>query len=91
MNRYEGEERRQQSWHLEKSISIGHIITTLTVSMSVLVWASNTETRITVLESEATHATEQNKATEQYVRESVVRIEAAIVRMEDVVRGKADK
>jgi hypothetical protein len=91
MVKYEGEERRQQSWHLEKSISIGHIITTLTVAASVFLWASNTETRITLLEREALHAKEQNQATEQYVRESVSRIEASIIRMEDIMRGKADK
>lgn len=36
----------RRNWHLEKSVSIGHIITTLSVAATVLWWAATTEGRL---------------------------------------------
>ena len=33
-------------WHLERSVSVGHIISTITVIVSLLSWASTVETRL---------------------------------------------
>lgn len=35
-------------WHVEKTVSVGHIITTLSIGVSVIWWASTVETRIAV-------------------------------------------
>lgn len=88
---YEGENRRHRQWHLEKSISVGHIITTLTVAFSALVWASHTDTRITVVENEVIAAKLRDEKIELYVKESVGRIEASVIRIEVVLREKADR
>lgn len=48
----------QRSWHLEKSVSIGHIITTIAVMGSFIAWAMKQENRMATIES----ATKQNTA-----------------------------
>lgn len=43
-----GDDRRK--WHFEKTINVGHLITTITVAVSVVVWAMKMDARVTVLE-----------------------------------------
>ena len=38
-------------WHLKKELTIGHIVTTIVVVASALLWVGKTESRITVLET----------------------------------------
>ncbi len=81
----------KRGWHLEKTVSIGHIITTLTVACSVVIWAMSMDTRVTVLEKEVTHAQAADARLEVQLKESVARIEAAVIRIEQAMRDKADK
>ncbi len=37
-------------WHLDKRISVGHLITTLTVVVSVVIWSLQLQAKITVVE-----------------------------------------
>lgn len=55
-----------REWHLEKSVSIGHIVTTLVVAVGVVLYLSDIERRIdgTVIE-------------QQHLKSDVVRIEQA--------------
>lgn len=85
------ERRSKQAWRLDKTVSIGHIITTLTVAGSVLIWAMNMSTRVSVLESEVVHGKQADARLESQIKESVARIEAAVVRIEATVANKADK
>lgn len=48
MTEKELEERR--TWHLDKRLNVGHILTTITIAVGVFVWASKMDSRITVLE-----------------------------------------
>lgn len=89
--KYEGVERRNGSWHLDKTISIGHILTTLTVAGSLVVWGLTVDKRVAVLEAAAVYNTEAHKRMDDTLKESVARIEAAVVRMEAALRDKADK
>lgn len=41
----------QRSWHLDKSVSIGHIITTLAAVGSFVAWALKQESRVTNIEA----------------------------------------
>ena len=41
----------ERQWHLEKSISVGHIITTVTVALGAIWWAAKLETRINILDN----------------------------------------
>ena len=42
----------RRKWHLERSVSVTHIITTLSMIAAMFFWAHRTDTRITVLEVE---------------------------------------
>lgn len=35
-------------WHLKREISIGHIFTTLTVAISMIIWFKNLENRVEI-------------------------------------------
>ena len=91
MSPQQPERRAKQAWHLDKTVSIGHLITTLTVAGSVLIWAMNVSTRVSVLESEVVHGKLMDERLESQLKESVQRIEAAVVRIEAAVAQKADK
>jgi len=41
----------RRGWHLEKNVSIGHIITTFSVAVSMLIWATTVEKRVSLLEA----------------------------------------
>ena len=41
----------EEHFHLDRSISVGHIITTITIVVSMIWWASTVETRLAVQES----------------------------------------
>lgn len=56
---------QQNGFHLEKSISVGHIITTMTIVVSVVWWASTVETRLAVNATQIEAArTESNRQSE---------------------------
>ena len=42
--------REHKHWHLEKSVSISHLISTILIIISVITFASKMDTRVTVLE-----------------------------------------
>lgn len=50
MPNYEGKERRDQHWHLDKKFNIGHFLTTLGMAGAVFVWAMTMESRIATQE-----------------------------------------
>lgn len=43
---------RRQGFHIDKSISIGHIISTVTIIIWLITWGSSVETRISVNSTE---------------------------------------
>ena len=88
---YEGEERREARWHLEKTVSIGHIITTVAIAGSVLAWAMRMDSRMVVVETQITFAAHDRGKLESNYRESVQEIKAGIVRIENKLDHKADK
>ena len=68
-------------FHLEKSISVGHIITTMTIVVSVVWWASTVETRLAVnatqIEAARTETTRQSEDAKIYraeIREQLILI-----------------
>lgn len=69
-----------QGWHIKKEVSVGHIITTVVIGLSVMAWARSVETRLTALEV----AKEYNSA-------AFRRIEQSLLRIEDKLDRKVDK
>lgn len=88
---YDNDREQRRRWHLEKNINIGHIFTTLTVAGSLLIWGMTMNTRVTVLEAEVVHSRQADDRLEQQLKDSVNRIESAVVRIESALRDKADK
>lgn len=43
-------ESNRRKWHLDKSFSISHLITTLMIAASVALWAMNMDKRVALLE-----------------------------------------
>jgi len=85
------EPNRRVHWHLEKSISVGHIITTITIAGSVFLWAMKMDSRVSVLE--ATNAYSQYNAEKAEARwsNSINRLEATLIRIETKLDNKQDK
>ena len=84
-------EEDRNPWHLDRSISIGHILTTATVACSMVVWFMNMDSRVTVLEREIVHAQQSDQRLEQQLKDAISRIESAVIRIEVALREKADK
>ena len=82
-------ERRH--WHLDKSVSIGHIITTLAMVTSALVWAFGMDKRVAVLETELAHSQRADERIEREWRDALLRFDAALIRIESKLDNKADK
>lgn len=78
-------------WHFEKSISIGHLLTTLSIGGSVMVWAMSMETRIAVLENAVTYGKENGSRIERDVRDKLGEVNASLVRIEAKLDDKVDK
>ncbi len=47
-----------QGWHLKKEIQLGHLITTVTVAISAIVYVSKIEQRVAVVESQVNYQKE---------------------------------
>lgn len=88
-------ETERRGWHLDKTVSISHLMTTLTIAGSVFIWASKMEQRIVVLETRMENSTVVAADTQRDVRElaQVVRDEIRMLRMEvrDAVRPQGAK
>lgn len=85
------EDRRAKHWHFDRTISIGHLITTLTIGGSVLIWAMHMETRVVVLENMAAYGKETNAKIERDVRDRLGDVNAMLIRIESKLDTKADK
>ncbi|MFH1493737.1 MAG: hypothetical protein ABIG70_02950 [Pseudomonadota bacterium] len=59
-------ESNRRKWHLDKSFSISHLITTLMIAASVALWAMNMDKRVALLEMSVQN---QNRVDEKQDRE----------------------
>ncbi|MBI5138005.1 MAG: hypothetical protein HZA24_11815 [Nitrospirae bacterium] len=41
------------NWHLDRRVSVGHLVTTLTVLVAMVLWGARLETRIVLMEQDA--------------------------------------
>lgn len=67
-------------WHIKKEVSVGHILTTVAIGISMLSWAMSMEKRMTGLE-----------VAEKYNSAAFERIQQSLARIEDKLDRKADK
>ena len=74
------EQQEREKWHIKKEVSVGHILTTILIGISLVAWGNSVEKRVTALEVANT-----------YDNAAFKRIEATLVRIEGKIDQKADK
>jgi hypothetical protein len=94
----EFEERRQNErrnskteWHLEKNISVGHIITTGLAIISLVTWLMTMDKRVAVLESDVSHLAVSDIHLESQMRDALSKIDNTLDRIENKIDQKQDK
>lgn len=69
----EQESRSSDSaWHLDKKVSLSHIVATLTLAAAIFTWGSKIEQRIALVEASSTRQAQVDQAQDQEFRRSVV-------------------
>ncbi|HAC56813.1 MAG TPA: hypothetical protein DCF73_00510 [Rhodobiaceae bacterium] len=76
---------------MDKKLSVGHIVTTLVVAVSVVVYAIRQEGRIDNAEQKIAFNKERIEKLDQDFRRDVEEIKGLLVRIEGKIDGKADK
>ena len=71
-------ERRQ--WHLDKTVSISHVVTTIVLLVAVVGWAINNEGRLRDIEAESA-----------YHGERLTRVEAAQIAQAEWIAAKMEQ
>lgn len=87
MNRAIDEKR----WRFEKTVGIGHILTTLAIAASVFAWASSMDNRVTIVETKQANNILRADRIERDVKEAMLDIKNALIRIEAKLDRKADK
>lgn len=64
---WSGEDRRQ--WHIDKTVSVSHLITTISMIVSMIWWAATVDKRIAVIEAGQQFQAQRNTQIEQAVKE----------------------
>lgn len=71
---YSGQERRANppaGWHLKKEIQLGHVITTITLAVSAIVYIQKIEQRIALAEAQIEQLHTRDAATTTELREAM--------------------
>lgn len=71
-------------WHIDKKITVGHLVTTLVVGISAVMYMDTIEKRVTVLE-------EKQELIREMVAEDLKSIKSHLIRIETKIDGKVDK
>tara|TARA_R110000787_G_scaffold15257_1_gene47079 strand:- start:196 stop:492 length:297 start_codon:yes stop_codon:yes gene_type:complete len=86
-----GPRNPEDVWHLDKRVSVGHIVTTTVVAVTFIVWLNNIDARISVLEEVAQQHAERFDRNEQRWTTELAHIRRLLERIDDKLDGKADR
>ena len=79
-------------WHLKKEIQLGHIITTLTVAVSVVVYVNKLEQRIAIIETQIASQRDrderQDKQTDEAMRLLRAQLEKMDAKLDRIIEGR---
>jgi hypothetical protein len=78
-------------FHIRKEITLGHIFTTLSVVVAVLLWGNVIERRISNLELSQQYVDARIAASERRNESTLQEIKAYLQRIDDKLDRKADK
>lgn len=79
------------NWHLDKRISVGHIITTGVVACALVTWLMQTEANVGLNAQAISHLERRIESSERRSETVNAEIKAALVRIESKLDRKADK
>ena len=82
---YQGDERRDTSWHLDKRVNVGHLLTTLSLAGVMIVWAMGLETRIAKQSVLIEQNAKQIEQSEQRHTDSISSMMRVINRIDDKI------
>lgn len=92
MSEDHGDERRElRGWHLEKSISVAEIITTVSIVAALLLGWAKMDTRTALLESEVAYLKQSDIRLENAFHDDVRDIKATLIRLEQKYDDKVKK
>ena len=80
-----------QHWHLEKSVSVSHIFSTLSLAGALFFTGTAIFSRVSVLEEKTETLARQDARIEGELKDSVRRIEESVIRIETSLAEKADR
>ena len=78
-------------WHVDKRLSIGHIITTLTVAVAVIAWMQNLESRVELNKQAITFNAQAIDKNNEDVRQSLLQLIVMVQRLEDKLDRSGDR
>lgn len=79
-------EPSDRRWHIDRSIQLGHVVTTLTVAISAVVYLQKLEQRVALSEQEIRHLAAKDVDHEQ----ALLRVAAELNRRLDRIEAKLD-
>lgn len=74
-------------WHLKKEIQLGHLITTLTVAVSVVVYITKVEQRVALLEANMVQQHDRDERQDKASADSIALLRAQL----DKIDSKLDR
>ena len=72
------DERKEPGWHIDKRVSIGHIVTTLVVAVSLVVWLGRIEKNVELNAQAIVSQRERTDWVERSVREDQAEIKSTL-------------
>lgn len=75
-----------RKWHLDKTISVSHILTTLAIAGSVFMWAMKMDQRVSIMEAKLEYTGQQLKSAQSDVKELSLQIRDDIRQLRNEVR-----
>lgn len=75
----------RRGWHLDKTIGVTHLITTLTIATGVLAWANTIDKRVSLIEAELQHQRQTDERQDSVLKESLAAIRDTLREMKETM------
>jgi len=83
--------KEDKKWHLEKKVTIGHLFTTVTVAVGVLMYMGKIETTLSLHTFQINHLEFERQESDKKIESQFNKIESFLTRIEDKLDRKVDK
>lgn len=86
MTDYTGPDRREhdpERWHIKREFQIGHLITTLVMAASVIMYVGKMEQRIALVEQSVHQQRERDERQDKIIDEGLRGIDARLSKLDD--------